>query len=73
MPFKRFDLESKLRAIVAETGTVHGHVGGLEISVLDPELFPWYKIFMSLSDMAHEIWVRKEDRTVVIRTKPPSV
>jgi len=72
MRSRRFDLESKFGAIVAETGTVRAHAGGLEIRVLDPDIFPWYKIFMMLINIPHEIWVKKNNKAVIIRTKPPS-
>ncbi|KON30542.1 hypothetical protein AC482_03560 [miscellaneous Crenarchaeota group-15 archaeon DG-45] len=66
-------LKDQLMVIMAETGEVISYVGGVEIRVLDPVIFPWHKVFTILFDLPHDVWMVREDGTFTIKSKPPPV
>ena len=64
--------EMELKALVADTGTVHSVVAGFEIRVIDGKHFPWGVVFDYLASQRHEVWVTKMD-VLVIKSKPLAV
>lgn len=66
-------VESLLKVVIAETGEIYPHVGGFEIKVFDPVVFPWGKVLTYLLDIPHNVWITKENGNLVIKTKPPSI
>jgi hypothetical protein len=64
--------EMELRALVADTGTVHPVVAGFEIRVINGKRFPWGVVFDYLASLRHEVWITKED-VLVIKSKPLDV
>jgi len=70
---KRRDLEDRLRSLIADTAIVDAMYGGFEISVRQPESFPWSKAMDLLTTVGHDIWIRRQNERILIITKPPSV
>jgi hypothetical protein len=64
--------EMELKALVADTGTVHSVVAGFEIRVVNGKRFPWGVVFDYLASQHYEVWVTKED-VLVIKSKPLAV
>ena len=64
--------EMELKALVADTGTVHSVVAGFEIRVIDGKRFPWGVVLDYLTGLPHEVWVTMED-VLVIKSKPLAV
>lgn len=62
--------EARLKVIMAETGELHSGIIGVEIKVLDPIIFPWAKILMALFEVPLEVWVTKENDSLIIKTEP---
>jgi len=60
-----------LKRLIGDTGTVSSFVGGFEINVLDGELFPWEIVLEVLLALPHEVWVKRFEGGLVIKTKPP--
>lgn len=64
--------EMELKALVADTGTVHSVVAGFEIRVIEGKRFPWGVVFDYLTRQHYEVWVTKED-VLVIKSNPLAV
>jgi hypothetical protein len=67
---KGMDPEERLKKMVKDTGEVNPVYGGLEIRVLKPNLFPWYKVFRLLIEIGQEIWVNEKEGKVCIISEP---
>lgn len=65
------DVESKIREIVGETGSVEPKYGGYDITVLNESMFPWPTVFKLLWEYQFEIWVTEKEDKVVISCKSP--
>jgi hypothetical protein len=49
-----------LREAIGTSGRVEEEYGGYQITIQDPECFPWYKIFnMLLDSSSFEVWLEK--------------
>jgi hypothetical protein len=44
--------------------------GGLEVRVLKPNLFPWYKVVKLLIEIGQEIWVNEKEGKICITSEP---
>ncbi len=61
------DAIEQLRKIVEDSGEVNSVLGGFEIRVIDPFLFPWYQVFEQLIEIGQEVWIyKKEDKIYII-------
>jgi hypothetical protein len=60
----------RLKKIVEDTGEVHSVYGGFEIRVLEPSLFPWYKIVNELLEIGQEIWINRKKGKICILSEP---
>jgi hypothetical protein len=64
------DPEERLKKLVRNTGDVNSLYGGLEIKVLKPNLFPWYKVVKLLIEIGQEIWVDEKEGKICITSEP---
>jgi hypothetical protein len=64
------DPEERLKKLVRETGDINSVCGGLEIKVLRPNLFPWYKVVKLLIEIGQEIWVDEKEGKICITSEP---
>lgn len=66
------ELFESLRTLIGRTARVEDCYGGIRIVVLDPAQFPWRAVLETLTEMRHEVWIRKQDTGLEIVSKPPS-
>ena len=64
------DVEERLKKLVEDTGEINLVLGGYEIKVLKPILFPWYKAIKLLIEIGHEIWVNEKEGEIHINSEP---
>jgi len=64
------DPEERLKEMVRDTGDVNSVYGGLEIKVLRPNRFPWYKVVKLLIEIGQEIWVDEKEGKICITSEP---
>jgi hypothetical protein len=64
------DPEERLRRIVKDTGEVDYVLGGFEIKILKPALFPWFKTMNQLIEIGQNVWVSKKEGKVYITSEP---
>ena len=64
------DAIEQLRKIVEDSGEVNLVLGGFEIRVIDPFLFPWYQVFEQLIEIGHEVWISRKKDKIHISSKP---
>ena len=64
------DAIEQLRKIVEDSGEVNLVLGGFEIRVIDPFLFPWYQVFEQLIEIGQEVWIYKREDKILIGSKP---
>ena len=64
------DPEERLRRIVKDTGEVDCVLGGFEIKILKPALFPWYKTMNQLIEIGQNVWVSKKEGKIYITSEP---
>jgi hypothetical protein len=64
------DAADRLKKIVENTGEVHSVYGGFEIKVLEPSLFPWYKVVDQLLEIGQDIWMNKQEGKIWILSEP---
>ena len=64
------DPEERLKEMVKDTGEVNSVYGGLEIKVLKPNLFPWYKAVKLLIEIGQEIWDDEREGKICITSEP---
>jgi hypothetical protein len=64
------DPEDRLKKLVRDTGEVDPVYGGLEVRVLKPNLFPWYKVVKLLIEIGQEIWVNEKEGKICITSEP---
>jgi len=64
------DAIEQLRKIVEDSGEVNSVLGGFEIRVIDPSLFPWYQVFDQLIEIGQEVWIYKRKDKIYIGSKP---
>jgi hypothetical protein len=64
------DPEERLKKLLRDTGDVGWVYGGLEIKVLKPNLFPWYKVVKLLIEIGQEIWVDEKGGQICITSGP---
>ncbi|MBS7645481.1 MAG: Lrp/AsnC ligand binding domain-containing protein [Candidatus Bathyarchaeia archaeon] len=67
------DVESKIRDVIGETGTVESKYGGYDIAVLDESMFPWPTILKLLLEYQFEIWITQSEGRILISCKPPPI
>ncbi len=67
---RQTELLSALRTLVGTTAQVEDCYGGIRITVLDPARFPWQSVLESLTELRHEVWIRKRDTGLEIVSKP---
>ena len=67
------DFLTRIENIINETGCVVSLYGGFKITVQDSTNFPWSKLLTLLVELDHEIWIEKESKYLVIKSKPPSI
>jgi hypothetical protein len=65
------ELLGSLRTLVGTTAQAEDCYGGIRITVLDPARFPWQSVLESLTELHHEVWIRKRDAGLEIVSKPP--
>ncbi|MEM2901822.1 MAG: Lrp/AsnC family transcriptional regulator [Candidatus Bathyarchaeia archaeon] len=65
------DVESRIREVVGETGTVEPKYGGYDITVLNESMFPWPTVFKLLWEYQFEIWVTEKEDRITISCKSP--
>ena len=56
--------------IVLKRGEVSSVYGGVKIRVIDPSLFPWYRVFDQLIEIGHEVWIYRKEDKIHISSKP---
>jgi hypothetical protein len=44
--------------------------GGYEITVFEPDLFPWHQVSRFLIEAGQEIWIKEEEGRICIATEP---
>jgi len=64
------DLFSRLKEIVGEKGNVAKAYGGYHIVVLDPPTFPWFEVFILLTNLGFSVWLSKEEERYIIKASP---
>lgn len=65
------DVIDRARALAGPTADIRSVAGGLEIKVLDEDLFPWAQTYRILVATGQDIWMRSEGGALTIHTKPP--
>ncbi len=73
MALEQTDLGDRVRSAAGSTADVKGSYGGLEITVLDPEAFPWPSVMDALTDVGQDVWVVRRDGVLMVRSKPPAI
>jgi hypothetical protein len=64
------DPVERLKEMVSDTGDVSPVYGGLEIRVVKPTLFPWYKVINELLGIGQEIWIAQKQGRICIVSQP---
>ena len=67
------DVESKLKEIIGETGSIEPKYGGYEITILNELKFPWSIVFKLLLEHQFEILVDERKGKIIISCKSPSI
>lgn len=67
------DAIEQLRKIVEDSGEVNSVLGGFEIRVIDPFLFPWYQVFEQLIEIGQEVWINKTGGQLYVNSKPETM
>ncbi len=65
------DIEGEIRSEIGDYGECFTVMGGFEVLVKDPERFPWAKVFRTLLNLGHEVWVELRGDWLVIVSKAP--
>jgi hypothetical protein len=64
------DPQDKVMEILGDTGEVAPEYGGYEITVVNPDLFPWHAVLDLLTEIGQDIWITKKDGKIRINTEP---
>jgi hypothetical protein len=64
------DPMERLKSMVKDTAEVRSVYGGFEIQVLEPTLFPWYKVVNQLLEIGQEVWINKREGKICIISEP---
>ncbi len=67
------DAIEQLRKIVEDSGEVNSVLGGFEIRVIDPFLFPWHQVFDQLIEIGQEVWINKTGGQLYVNSKPATM
>jgi hypothetical protein len=65
------DIEEEIRSEIGEHGECFTVMGGFEVLVKDPTRFPWARVFRTLLELGHEVWVELRGENLVIVSKAP--
>lgn len=63
-------LGTRIEELVKGKGEVALSYGGFEITVSDPQGFPWWEIFKTLLDASFDVWVIGKEGKTTICCKP---
>ena len=64
------DPEERLKKIILKTGEVAPVLGGFEIGVINPPLFPWHQVIDQLIENGQQVWINKKEDKIYISSKP---
>lgn len=56
--------------LIGGSGRCSSEYGGVVITVLKPNEFPWEQVFRTLLNLNHEIYVEERDGLLTIVSKP---
>jgi hypothetical protein len=62
--------EVVISLLIGDSGEATSEYGGVIIKVLDPSKFPWEQVFRTLLKLNHEIYVERQDDSLIIVSKP---
>ncbi|MBI4258294.1 MAG: hypothetical protein HY619_05000 [Thaumarchaeota archaeon] len=63
------DLKTMLEGMIGDTGNVRDEYGGFDITVVDPDRFPWHGVLKLLTE-SFEVWVDRREQGLAITAKP---
>jgi hypothetical protein len=63
-------LVEDLERCVGASGRVQDFYGGVRITVLQPDEFPWSAVLRLLTDSSQEVWIRHQKEGMEIVSKP---
>lgn len=64
------DIADRVREMCGDAAQVRSHYGGLEIRIDHEGAFPWPEVLHALADVHQDIWIRRIDGVLVLRSKP---
>jgi len=64
------DLETRIEELVKDRGKVALSCGGFEITIKEPQKFPWHEVFETLLNASFDVWVIGKEGKTTICSKP---
>lgn len=67
---KCYSPEVLMDLLIGDSGKCSSEYGGVVITVLKPDKFPWDHVFRTLLNLNHEVYVEERDGLLAIVSKP---
>jgi len=63
------NIEEFLNKVVGSSGKVTKVYGGYQVMILDPIIFPWADVMITMQNMGYDVWVSKKDNMYFVVCK----